>query len=134
MCTRRGVWGLFLRWWPPSTMWEGPLIFSCPRPGCLNNPIFSNLRLCAACRPHFMCHHELWPTSVSHPFSSLNSSLGLCKRKYYQEITILSLHLFKILLFQVAFLIFFSITIFSLHFLLVGLLLQYVTISVHGTG
>ena len=42
--------------------------------GCLNNPIFSNLGLCAACWAHFMCHHELWPTSVSHPFSSLNSS------------------------------------------------------------
>ena len=37
--------------------------------GCLNNPIFSNLGLCAACWTHFMCHHELWPTSLGHPFS-----------------------------------------------------------------
>ena len=35
-----------------------------------------------------MCHHELWPTSVSHPFSFLNSSLGLAGEKHYQKITI----------------------------------------------
>ena len=29
---------------------------------------------------HFMCHHELWPTSASHPFS-LNSSLGFAGGK-----------------------------------------------------
>ena len=34
-----------------------------------------------------MCHHELWPTSVSHPFS-LNSYLGSAGGKHYQEITI----------------------------------------------
>ena len=50
----------------PSAMWVGLT--------CLNNPIFSTLGLCAACWTHFICHHELWPTSVSHPFSSLNSS------------------------------------------------------------
>ena len=44
--------------------------------------------LCAACWAHFMCHHELWPTSVSHPFSFLDSSLRLAGGKYYQEITI----------------------------------------------
>ena len=48
----------------------------------MNDPIFSNL----GC--HFMCHHELWPTSVSHPFSSLNSSLGLAGGKHYQKIAI----------------------------------------------
>ena len=52
-----------------------------------------------------------------HPFS-LNSSLGLAG-KHYQKITSLSLDLFfKVLLFQVAFLIFFSFTIFSPYFLL----------------
>ena len=56
--------------------------------GCLNNTIFSNSGLCAACWAHFMCPHELWPTSVSHPFSSLNGSLGLTGGKYYQKITI----------------------------------------------
>ena len=55
---------------------------------CLNNPIFSNLGLCAACWAPFMCYHELWPTSVSHPFSSLNSSLGFAGGKHYQKITI----------------------------------------------
>ena len=35
-----------------------------------------------------MCHHELWPTSVSHPSSSLNSSLGLAGGKHYQKITV----------------------------------------------
>ena len=35
-----------------------------------------------------MRHHELWPTSVSHSFSSLNSSLGLAGGKHYQKITI----------------------------------------------
>ena len=34
-----------------------------------------------------MCHHEVWPTSVSHPFS-LNSSLGLAGGKHYQKTTI----------------------------------------------
>ena len=30
-----GGWGLraFLNWWPPSTMWAGPLIFLWPPPG-----------------------------------------------------------------------------------------------------
>ena len=35
-----------------------------------------------------MCHDELWPTSVSHPCSFLNSSLGLAGGKHYQKITI----------------------------------------------
>ena len=83
-------WGLgaFLRWWPPSTMWAGPLSFYGHHRGCLNNPIFSNLGLCAACWAHFMCHHELWPTSLGHPFYFLNSSWGLTRGKHYQKITI----------------------------------------------
>ena len=35
-----------------------------------------------------MCHHKLWPTSVSHPFSVLISSLCLTVGKHYQKITI----------------------------------------------
>ena len=70
-----------------APMWAGPLIYYSG--GCLNNPIFFNFGLCAACWAHFMCHHELWPTSVSHPFYFLNSSLGLARRKYYQKIIIL---------------------------------------------
>ena len=42
----------------------------------------------AACWAHFMCHHELWSTSVSHSFSSLNSSLDLAGGKHCQKITI----------------------------------------------
>ena len=81
--------GGFLRWWPPSTMWASPLILYGHHPGCLNNPIFSNMGLCAACWTHFMCHNELWPTSLSHPFSFLNSCLGgLAGGKHYQKITI----------------------------------------------
>ena len=80
-----------------------------------------------------MCHHELWPTSVSHPFSSLNSALGFAGRKHYKKITTLSLDLFlKILLFQVSFLVFFSIAIFSPYFLQVGLLLQCVALFQSG--
>ena len=35
-----------------------------------------------------MCHHELWPTLVSHPFSSLNSFSGFAGGKHYQKISI----------------------------------------------
>ena len=65
-----------------------PLIFLYHHWGYLNNPIFLNMGLCAACWAHFMCHHELWPTSVSHTFSSLNSSLDLAAGKHYPKITI----------------------------------------------
>ena len=53
------------------------------------NPIFSTLGFSATCWSHFMCHHKLWPSSVSHPFSSLNSSLGLTGGTFYQKIIIL---------------------------------------------
>ena len=56
--------------------------------GCLNNNIFSNLGLCAACWARFMYHHELWPTSVGHPFSSLNSSPGFAGGQHHQKIAI----------------------------------------------
>ena len=103
--------------------------------GSMNNGIFSNLWLCAAFRARFMCHHELWPTSVSHTFSSLNSSLGFAGGKHYQKITIPSFDLFfKISLFHVAFLIFFSIAIIYPYFLQVGLLLQYVALFSQGTS
>ena len=79
-----GVGDPFLRWRSPSNMWVGPLIFfKCHQQGCLNNPIFSNLGLYATCWACFICHHELWPIPVSHPFS-----LGLAGGKHYQKITI----------------------------------------------
>ena len=54
----------------------------------LMSTIFSNLGLCAVCWARSMCHHKLWPTSVNHPFSSLNNSLGFAGGKHYQKITI----------------------------------------------
>ena len=83
MMSVRGGWGLgaFLRWWPLSTMWAGPLIYF---RGCLNNRIFG---LCTACWARFMCHHELWPTSVTHP-CSVNSSWEFAGGKYCQKNTI----------------------------------------------
>ena len=97
--------------------------------GCLNYPIFSNLGLCAACWARFMCHIELRPTSVSHPFSSLYSSLSFTGGKHYLEITIPIFRLVvQISLFQVAFLIFFSMAIYFLYFLLDALKLRYVAL------
>ena len=63
----------------------GSFNLSIPSQGCLNNPIFSNLGLCTACWACCMCHHKLWPTSVSHSFSCLNSSLGNIRKpdNYY---------------------------------------------------
>ena len=80
--------GDFLRWWPPQPCGQVLKSIHGHQQGCLNNPIFSNLGLYAACWAHFMCHHELWPTSASHPLSSLNSCLGFAGGKHYQKITI----------------------------------------------
>ena len=72
-------------------------------------PGLSNLGLCAACWAHFICHHDMWPTSPSHPFSFLNSSLGLAGGKHYQKMTIpisifrLSLYSFLLLSFLLTF-------------------------------
>ena len=110
-------WGLgaFLRWWPPSAMWAGLLILYGHNRWCLNNPIFSNLGLWAACSARFMCHHELWPTSVCHPFSSVNCSSGLTVGKYYQKITI---PVFRLILPNFASPGWFSYILLSLYFLL----------------
>ena len=78
--------------------------------------------LCAACWANFVCHHELLPTSMSHCFSFLNSSLGVVGGKHCQKMLSLSLNLFsKSLLFYVAFLIFCAILILFIVFSLVGL-------------
>ena len=73
----------------------------------------------------FMCHYKLWPTSVSHPFSSFNRSLGLAGGKHHQKITIPIFRLQNLAL-RLLYLSFFSVTIFSLFFLPVGLILQHV--------
>ena len=46
------------------------------------HPIMWNLKFCTAYWAHFMCHHGLWTTPARHPFSSLNSSLGLAENHY----------------------------------------------------
>ena len=56
--------------------------------GCVIIPSFFNLGLCIACWAHFMCHQELWTTSVIHPFSFLNRPLGLAWGKHNQKITL----------------------------------------------
>ena len=63
-------------------------LFKFHHQGYLNNPIFSNVGLCAACWAQFVHYQELWPTSVSHPFFSISCSLGLDGGKHYQKITI----------------------------------------------
>ena len=78
-----------------------------------------------------MCHPELWPASVSHPFSSLNSSLGFSREKHYQKIDI---PIFRLQNFAIPrwFPIFFSVSIFSPYSLPVGLLLQFVALFQSG--
>ena len=82
-----------------------------------------------------MCHHELWPISVSHPFCSLNSSLGFAAGKHYQKITI---PIFRLVLQNFAipgcFSYILSVVIFSPYFLLVGLLLRLWLYFCQGTG
>ena len=71
----------------------------------------------------------LWPISVSHSFTCLNSSLGLAGESITRKLLSLCLDLFFIILFvQVAFLLLFSVAIFFPYFLMVGLLLQYVAL------
>ena len=91
----------------------------------------SNLELCATCWAHFMCHHEMWLTSMSHPYSSLSSSLAFAGG--------ITIPIFRLVLQKFAipgcfhYIIF--ITFFSPYFLLVGLLLQSVpVVSVQGTS
>ena len=67
--------------------------------------------------------------SESFPFSFLNSYLGFAGGKHYQKIIIPIFRLvFQNVLFQVTFLILFSVAIFFPYFLLVGLLLQFVAL------
>ena len=80
--------GTFLSWWPPSTMWVVLKFFMATTGDVWIIPSFRILVLCAACWRHFMCHHKLWPTSVSHPFSFLNNFLSLAWGKHYLKITI----------------------------------------------
>ena len=42
-------------------------IYKCHHWGYLSDPFIWCLGLHTACPAHVMCHHKLWPTSVSHP-------------------------------------------------------------------
>ena len=92
--------------------------------GSMNTPIsemsFEFKVICCVCWAHFICNHELWPTSASHPFSFLSSSFGLAGGKYYQKTTISIF--FKILLSRVAFFthVFHFIPLFLLIFFWLG--------------
>ena len=66
----------------------------------------------------------MWPTSVANPFSLSIALLVLLEENITRKLLSLSLELFfKMLLFQVTFLIFFCSPVLSPYFLLVGLLL-----------
>ena len=82
---------------------------------------------------HISCHHESWPTSVSHPFPSLNSSLGFTGGKHYQKVTI---PIFRLVLQNFVHPGCFSYILFYCYsfsyFLLVGLLLQFVALFQSG--
>ena len=98
---------------------------------CLNNPIFSDLGLCDVCWAHFMCHHQLWPTSVSHPFSYPNDSFCPGWRKtlrgnYYPCFQTVFPVFFKIWVLQVASLIHCAILLSSITFISFGLLFVFV--------
>ena len=84
----RGL-GAFRRWWPPSPMWAGPFnMFKAITGDVRIIPSFQIRGYVLHFQARFMCHYELWPTSVSHPFSFLNSSFGLTWGKHNQKITI----------------------------------------------
>ena len=87
------------------------LTLSIPPPGMSEYYHLFQFGLCDAC---FMYHHKLWPTSVSHPFSHSTALYALLEENITKKLLSLSLDLFfRILLFQVAFLIYFFIAIFS---------------------
>ena len=85
-CSGWGV-GDFLRWWPPSTMWAGPLIFFMATIGDVW--IIPSFRIWGYVLyvQHISCVITNCGQHQRHPFS-LNSSLCFVEGKHYQEITI----------------------------------------------
>ena len=125
-CGLRG----FLRWCPLSTMWAGPFnlfmattrdVWLIPSFRIWDYVLHVEHVSCAITN----CGQHQW--ILPSPFSI--SLLALLEENTTRKLLSLSLDLFfKILLFQVAFFIFFSIGIFSPYFLVVGLLLQSVVL------
>ena len=82
-------WRLSLRWWSPSNMCvsDSCNLFKYHRRDIWIIPYFE-FGLCATFWARFMCHQEVWPTSVNHSFSFPNNSLCLAGRKHYHKIYI----------------------------------------------
>ena len=105
----------FLRWWPPSTVWVGPLVFLWPPPGGVW--IIPSFRIWGYVLyvEHILCvitncgqHQWAIPSHFSIALETL------LEENITRKLLSLSLDLvFQILLFQVIFLIFFSIAVFS---------------------
>ena len=115
-----GVWGAVLRWWPPSSMWAGPLIFLWLKGDGWIIPSFQIWDYV----PHVEHISGVFTNSGQHQWAILSLEENITRK-----LLSLSLDLFfKILLFQVTFLIFISIAILSPYFLQVSLLLQYVAL------
>ena len=124
----------FLRWWPPSTVWAGPLVFLWPPPGGVW--IIPSFRIWGYVLyvEHILCvitncgqHQWAIPSLFSIALEALleenitrkllSLSLDFIEPMHHNKPNItylLSLDLvFQILLFQVTFLIFLSIAVFS---------------------
>ena len=103
-----GLWLIELFW---KFMWDTQILVGEITPQLLVWFVPSQV-IWKCLRP--LCHHKLWPTSVIHPYSFLNSSLGLAGG-ITRKLLSLSLDLFfKILFFWVAFLLFCTILLFLL--------------------
>ena len=109
---------LFLRWWSPLTVWVGPLIF-------LSTTTWDVWIIPSFQIWGYMLHVEHVSCVITNhgqhqwviPSPSLNSSLCMLEENVIRKLLSLSLELFfKILLFQVAFLIFFFKAIFLFNF------------------
>ena len=61
----KSFWGIFVDQ-------NGYILLDCTNGDAWIIPSFFNSGLCATCWAHFVCHHKLWPTSVSHPFPFLH--------------------------------------------------------------
>ena len=119
----------FLRCWPPSSMWVGPLIFMATTGGVWIIPYFQIWGYVL-----YVEHISCVITNCGQHQWAIPSLFSIAPEALLEEnitwkLLLLSLDLFfKILLFQVTFLIFFSTAVFSPYFFLVGLLLQYMAL------
>ena len=82
-------WGsrAFLRWWPPSAIWGGPLIFMATTGDVWIIPSFQIWGNVLHVE-HVSCVITNCGQHLRHPFSFLNSTSGHAGEKHYQKITI----------------------------------------------